>query len=248
MVGRFAAYYASRFCCVSEDIAASVIDRRVAPRRKVVVVGNGIDAASLAVAPDAELRRELGIPERAVVVGTVGRLTEIKRQDFLLRGFARVALARADAHLLVVGDGPMRTELEILARTLGVSGRVHFAGYRADPERFYPLMDVFALTSRSEGMPLSVLEAWAAGKPVVATRVGGLPDLVEDGRTGHLVALDDVPGLASALGGVLDSPALAARMGAAGRAVVRDRFDVSVMAEAYQRLYADEVAAARPAR
>jgi glycosyltransferase involved in cell wall biosynthesis len=210
----------------------------VAPRRKVEVVRNGIDVARFATRGHADdVKRAMGIPPGARVIGTVGRLHEVKRQDRLIRGFARVAGTRDDVHLLLVGDGPLRDDLGRLADELGVGGRTHFAGYQAEPERFLGAMDVFALTSRSEGMPLSVLEAWAAGLPVVGSRVGGLPELIDDGRTGLLFDPEDEGALADVFAGLLDDPGRARGLGEAGRALVRERFDSRVMAEAYHRHY-----------
>jgi glycosyltransferase involved in cell wall biosynthesis len=170
----------------------------------------------------------------------VGRLCEIKRQDLLLRAFGQVRALGAEAaqtHLLIVGDGPALGELRALTAALDLVPWVHFAGYQPAPERYYGAMDVFALTSRSEGMPLSVLEAWAAGLPVVATRVGGLPELVDDGRTGILVEFGDEAALAGALGGLIADRARARWLGAAGREQVEARFSLERMAEAYQRHY-----------
>jgi glycosyltransferase involved in cell wall biosynthesis len=131
----------------------------------------------------------------------------------------------------------MRPELARLAGELGIAGRVHFAGYQPQPERFFHAMDVFALTSRSEGMPLAVLEAWAAGVPVVSSRVGGIPELIEEGRTGFMFEAGDEAALATRLAGLLGNPQRARAVGEAGRSLVRSKFDVSVMAETYQRHY-----------
>src|SRR5207302_10208239 len=116
-----------------------------------------------------------------------------KRQDLLIEAFALVKQHVPNAHLVVVGGGPRLSELQKVSDRLGVSSCVHLVGYQERPQRFLRLMDVFALTSRSEGMPLSVLEAWAAGVPVVASRVGGLPELVEHGRNGMLFNFGDAP-------------------------------------------------------
>jgi glycosyltransferase involved in cell wall biosynthesis len=171
------------------------------------------------------------------VIGTVGRLAALKRQDVLLRGFAR--LRHPTARLLIVGDGPAREELVGLAAGLGVTDRVVFAGYRERPERALAAMDVFALTSDSEGMPLAILEAWAAGKPVVATRVGGVPELIADGRTGLLFPAGNDVALAQHLDRLLTDPSQATRLGAAGRETVRDRYDTRVMAGTYLGHYRD---------
>jgi glycosyltransferase involved in cell wall biosynthesis len=238
VLGRLAAVNASRFFCVSGDVADEVIACRIAPPKRVRVVTNGIDPEKCRGSADAcLLRHELGIPDAAPVIGTVGRLTEIKRQDLLLRGFHQLRRGDRDPHLLLVGDGPLLTELQALARNLGIEARVHFAGYQAQPERYLHLMDVFALTSRSEGMPLAVLESWAAGVPVVVSNVGGLPEMVDDGRTGLLFPSGEVSALALALQRLIDDPSLSKRMGEAGRGEVDAKYDVRRTAEEYHRQY-----------
>jgi len=208
------------------------------PAWKVRVIPNGIDAAPFREDRDCgELRRSLGIPAAAPVIGTVGRLSEIKRQDLMIRAFAEAIRRVPDAHLLLVGDGPLRESLQTLADELGLSRRVHLVGYQDRPERYLQVMDIFALTSRSEGMPLAVLEAWAAARPVVASRVGGLPEMVEDGRTGILVPSGDQTALANTLIALATNPELRRQMGGAGRHEVESRFDVGTMAENYARHY-----------
>src|SRR4029077_5841450 len=138
--------------------------------------------------------------------GTVGRLVEVKQQAVLIRAFAQVAATFPAARMVLVGDGPLRAELEATALSLGLSGAVLFAGYQPRPERFLAAMDVFVLPSRAEAMPLVIPEAWAAGLPVVASRVGGIPELIEDGRTGLLVESGDVDGLAARLRQLLADP------------------------------------------
>ena len=151
------------------------------------MVPNGIDTAAFATKGGCEsLRRDLGIPHGVPVIGTVGRLNEVKSQDLLIRSFAQISNHDPKPHLLLVGDGPERHRLQQLAEDLGISERVHFAGYQSRPEQFLHVMDIFALTSRLEGMPLVILEAWAAGLPVVASRVGGVPKMLAQGQTGLL--------------------------------------------------------------
>jgi glycosyltransferase involved in cell wall biosynthesis len=209
----------------------------VVPGRKLSVVANGIDTSRFVGAGSrTALRERWGIPASAPVIGTVGRLAEIKRQDLLIAAFARLRKQRPDAHLFLVGDGPLRDVLEQQAAHLGVADSVHFAGYQPHPERFLQGMDMFALTSRSEGMPLAVLEAWAAGVPVVASCVGGLPEMVSDQR-GILFPPGDEVALVAALEALLADPVRARRLAEAGRTHVRAQFDVRVMAETYQRNY-----------
>jgi glycosyltransferase involved in cell wall biosynthesis len=237
-LGRFAARTARRVFAVSADIRRELRDCGIVSPAKVMHVPNGVDAARFALDDDpAQMRSEYGLPARGPVIGTVGRLTALKRQDVLLNGFAR--LDHPTARLLIVGDGPAREELVNLAARLGITDRVVFAGYRERPERALAAMDVFALTSDSEGMPLAILEAWAAGKPVLATRVGGVPELVADGRTGVLFPAGDDAALAYRLNRLLADVPAAAAMGAAGRALVRERYDTRAMAATYLGHYRD---------
>jgi glycosyltransferase involved in cell wall biosynthesis len=236
---RLAGLFAERFFCVSDDIAAEVISRRLVAKRKVGIVRNGIDTAAFAAADGREdVRRSLGIPMHAPVVGTVGRLAEVKRQDVLIRAFARLRQAIPESHLVLVGDGPLISELGSLASQLGLDGCVHFAGYQSEPGRFLRAMDVFALTSRSEGMPLTVLEAWAMGLPVITSRVGGLPELIREGETGLMFDFGDEEALAAGLRLLLEDEPLAMKLGEAGREYVIANYDVSVMARTYAAHYA----------
>jgi glycosyltransferase involved in cell wall biosynthesis len=236
-LGRLAGRWADRFFCVSADIAREVEECRVVPRRKIEVVPNGIDTDRFRLAPTAAVRSEFGIPAGAPIVGTVGRLSEIKCQDLLIRAFARLRTSLPGAHLLLVGDGPLREDLQRLAAELGLRGAVHFAGYQARPERYLRAMDIFALTSRSEGLPLAVLEAWAAGVPVVASAVGGLPELIDHGRNGLLFRSGDEAALTAALGAVLSEPGCGRRVARAGQELARERYDVRVMASRYEGHY-----------
>jgi glycosyltransferase involved in cell wall biosynthesis len=238
-LGKLAARSADCYFCVSRDVADAVIDNRILAADRVTVVPNGIDTARFARSQTpSSLRHELRIPDGAAVIGTVANLREVKRQDVLIRGFARLKpQSPRNPHLLLVGDGPMREKLTRLAAALGVAERVHFVGAQADPQRFLHAMDVFALTSASEGMPLAVLEAWAAGIPVVASRVGGLPELVGASRAGFMFDAGDLTGLTTQIEQLLSAPGCARRMGRAGQVWVRRYCDVALMASAYHRHY-----------
>jgi glycosyltransferase involved in cell wall biosynthesis len=237
-LGWVAGRSAQRFFCVSEDIAAAVRRHRIVPQRKIAVVPNGIDPAAVTDPPARqEVRQALGILPGAPVIGTVGRLDTVKRQDILLEAFARLKQHVPDAHLLLVGDGPERARLLSLAADMQLGDSAHFVGYQPQPGAYLQAMDVFALTSRSEGMPLSVLEAWAAGLPVVVSRVGGLPELVQDGATGLVCPFGDPDGVVAAFRRLLDDPTTAHRLGAAGRDLVHKRYTVQAMAQAYEREY-----------
>ncbi len=261
-MGRLAGRYAQRFCCVSNDICEAVRAMKVVPAAKLVVVPNGIDVERFRrqrtgdgeQAAERILDSGFGLqggdvalsrphsfafqpPAPSLTIGTIGRLNEIKRQDVLLRAFARLAANRPEARLLLVGDGPMRGELERLADALGIRERTHFAGYQAAPEVYLQRMDVFALTSRSEGMPLSILEAWAAGLPVVGSAVGGVPELIEDGVTGKLFASGDDAQLAEILETLCADPPLRIRLAEAGLSRVQRDLSLTRMAAEYERVY-----------
>lgn len=234
MAGRRAA----RFFCVSKDIADEVTSYGILPRNRVCVMPNGIDTAQFRGREGAiALREDLGIAQDATVVGTVGRINEVKCQDRLIRAFRLVCERFPKARLLLVGDGPKMSDLRKLTEELKLEKFVHFAGYQPKPEKFMQIMDVFALTSRSEGMPLAILEAWAAGLPVVATRVGGIPQMIEHGRTGMLVDPGDEAALTAALQDLIAEPAMARSLGSAARQLAESRFDTRQMAGNYDRHY-----------
>ena len=157
------------------------------------------------------------------VVGLIGRLVPEKGVDVFLRAAALVSGVVPQAAFLVVGDGPLRPDLEHRAAVLGLSGTVTFTGYRSDATRLLAGLDVLAVPSRSDGSPLVVCEAMAAGVPVVASRVGGLPDLVEDGGSGLLVRPGEAEDLARALVSLLLDPEAARRLGARGRTLAATR-------------------------
>lgn len=246
---RWRAYgkWADRICCVSDDVAASMGRWGTVPPEKLTVVRNGIDMAVYEdTAQRLAIRAQLGIAQDAWVVGTVGRLHEVKQQDELIRAFAIAGREGSKfqegtrSRLVVVGDGPERDRLERLAKDWAVADRTIFAGYQARPENFYAAMDLFALTSRHEGLPLSILEAWASGLPVVASAVGGIPKLVSDQQTGLLYPSGDVERLRDALDRFYSDSDFAQRIAAAGRCEVRQHYSLQQMAEQYEQCYRGE--------
>lgn len=207
------------------------------------VIRNGIDLAKLrAAAPRGpEVRAALGVPEGAFVFVCVARLMAQKNHALLLDAFAGVARKLPDARLLLVGGGALRQTLEAQAATLGMAEQVSFLGVRDDVPAVLAAADAFVLASDFEGNPLSVMEALAAGKPVVATAVGGVPELVTDGVNGRLVPPRDVAALTAALLGVATAPEVARRMGATA-ANGAEGFGVEAMTRAYDDLYAQAFA------
>jgi len=236
---------ADAFCCVSEDIARSVRRWRTVKPGKVCMIANGVDTGVYGASRHRiEIRGSLGIPADARVVGTVGRLDEVKRQDVLIRAFARMQQSHPDLWLLLVGDGPERESLQRLAGELGVSARTRFAGYQSRTQHYFAAMDLFALSSRHEGLPLALLEAWASGLPVVSSAVGGIPKVVEHGRTGLLFESGDDAALSDSMARLLDNESLRAAIAAAGQAQVRSHYSLQRMADEYAIRYRAVLAAA----
>ena len=202
------------------------MERFRVPREKVISVGTGIDLGRIAeaVAGD-EFASELGLAGRTTI-GIVAKLSPVKGHQYFLEAAAAIADARSNVAFLVVGDGVRKKELEEMAAELGIADKVIFAGARDDVPSLLKLMDVFVLSSLSEGSPNVVLEAMAAGLPVVATDVGGLPEIVIDGESGILVPPGDSGALAAAVGDLLDDPARAVAMGRTGLALAMERHDI----------------------
>jgi colanic acid/amylovoran biosynthesis glycosyltransferase len=215
--------HATMVICVS-DYGRARLERLVEDRErpKIRLVRCGIDLTRFPA-----LERSRQISERLRVL-TVGRLVEVKGQAVLLDAFARLVAEGIDGELTIVGDGPLRTALEALARGLGVARRVHFAGRVGQDEilHFYERADIFALASFSEGIPVVLMEAMATQLPVVATRITAIPELVEDGRHGLLVPPDRSDLLAAALTALARNPARRAEMGRAARAQIETGFEL----------------------
>jgi glycosyltransferase involved in cell wall biosynthesis len=225
-----------RVCVVSADLQRHMAAEGFAADG-VEVVPNGIDPGTL---PDDRARREarqlLGVGDEAFVIGTVGRLDPVKDLPTLVEAFASVRQARPGARLVIVGDGPARAELERLA---GAAPDIRLLGHRSDVRRLLPGFDVYASSSVFEGVSLTILEAMATGCPVVATRVGGTPEVVVDGDTGLLVESRSPSALAGALARVAAAPGLAAALGQAGRTRVCERFSLDRMINHYATAYSE---------
>lgn len=223
---------------VSPAVRDELLALRIGRPDQWRVIPLGLDLGDLLMSlPDtAASRRALGLPNDGPVIGIVGRLVSIKDHETFLKAAALVLGERPDATFVVAGDGELRAELQARARS-GLGDRCRFVGWVMDLPALYAAMDVVVLTSRNEGTPVALIEAGAAGKPVVATRVGGVPDVVRDGETGLLAASGDAPAIASQVLRLLGDPARAASLGSAGRDLVRDRFTVDRLAGDLADLY-----------
>ncbi|HVA31191.1 MAG TPA: glycosyltransferase family 4 protein [Gaiellaceae bacterium] len=240
MLERQLARMTTKLVAVSPEVRDDLVKLGVAPASKFVVIRLGIDLEQRVggdVDGRAETRRVLGLSGDPFVVGWVGRMTSVKRTDLVVRVFRALVDRGVDAQLLLIGDGPDRDALEQLAHDVGVIKRCLFLGYQEDVARFYDAMDVLLLPSVNEGTPVSVIEALAAQRPAVATRVGGTPDVVRDGIDGFLVDSADPGELADRLADLARDPSRRAEMGAAGRTRVLERYSVSRLVDDVDKLY-----------
>jgi glycosyltransferase involved in cell wall biosynthesis len=217
--------------CVSERERARGLEARTCTPERTVVIPNAVDLA--------RLPRAVHNGRRPRIV-SVGRLAAPKDFHTFVRALALLPLGAAD--VLIVGDGPDRAQLEAEIAWLGLGDRVLLAGERRDVSDLLARADLFVLSSRSEGLPVSVLEAMAAGLPVIASSVGGIPELVDDGETGILVEAGQAHELAAAISRLLADPGLRRRMGDAGRDRARMRFALEPFWRAHLDLYSRELA------
>jgi len=237
-----------RYIAVSRDLERWLIDTVGASPARVRQIYNGVDQEHFY--PRGDPRRDLAppgfLPANALLIGTVGRLAGVKDQRSLIRAFAALLkerpAERARLRLLIVGDGPLRSELEAEIQAQGIGDYAWLPGDRDDVPELLRLLDLFVLPSLGEGISNTILEAMACGLPVIATRVGGNPELIDEDLTGTLVPPGDVPALTRAIAGYLDDPARLRRHGQAGLAKVRERFRWERCVEDYLGVY-DELLA-----
>jgi glycosyltransferase involved in cell wall biosynthesis len=224
-----------RVVAVSQAIA-EILDRAGISPASVRVVYEGVPSRPAAVGGREALRR-LGVPEGAPVIGNVAALAGHKDHATLLAALPGILQAVPEARLVIVGDGELRSALEIQATALGLGGRCLFAGFRTDVDALMPAFDLFCLSSSSEGLGTSLLDAMNFGRAVVATRAGGIPEAVEDGVTGLLVPVGDPSALARAAVDLLLDPARREAMGQAARSRFEERFTVERMVSATLHVY-----------
>jgi glycosyltransferase involved in cell wall biosynthesis len=232
IANRWACRVAHRILANSPSVAALLTREEGVPPGKIVCVPNFLTEDAFRPLPRAEVtawRSRLQIPAEAFVIGIVARLDRLKDHATLLHAFARFTAGGAAAHacLVCVGEGAQRAELALLAQALGLEGRVRFPGTLTPPFNVHQLFDVSVLCSISEGFPNAVIEAMAAARPVVATRVGGVPDAVLEGKTGMLVSAGDAEALAGALGTLFAAPERARTLGVAAQARARSEYHES---------------------
>jgi len=241
---RLLAHLTDCIVAVSDQVKHELVVYGVAPPEKIAVIPLGLELRPFMESGSLRgtFRHELGFTDGERLVGTVGRIFPVKNHRLFLDAAARVAGREPRARFVVIGDGALRLAMEEHARRLGIADRVVFTGWRRDLPAVYADLDVLVVASDNEGTPVSAIEAMAAGRPVVATRVGGMPDLVTEGETGRLVSPRNADALADGVLSVLRHPRQAARMGGAGRRVAEERFAVERLVADTERLYAQLLA------
>lgn len=237
VVNRWSSVFAHRVLVNSSAVAKIMVGEEGMSRKKIVEVPNFLTDNAFGLADETmrtSQHRAWGIPEEAFVIGIVARLSPVKNHDLLLR-----AMERLDArfHLVVIGDGPLRDGLSERVRQLGIGSRVHFLGEVISDRNLHESFDVSVLCSFSEGFPNSIIEAMAAGRPVIATPVGGVTDAVTHGVTGLLVPVDDPERLADAARTLEADPGLRARLGEAGLEAARMKFHQNIVIARLSALY-----------
>jgi glycosyltransferase involved in cell wall biosynthesis len=226
----------SCFICASEAIRRMVIADGI-PAAQVVTVHEGIDLEHVAAAPPAGVHAEFWLPHGAPVVGNVAALVPHKGQKYLIDAFALVVRDLPDARLVIAGEGELQPVLERQIREHRLEKHVILAGFRPDVLSLMKGFDLFVLSSVTEGLGTSVLDAMACERAVVATTAGGIPEIVRDGETGLLVPPRDAPALAAAIGRLLGDAALRRRFGRAGFALVTERFSADRMVRETMHVY-----------
>ncbi|HEY2895200.1 MAG TPA: glycosyltransferase [Pirellulales bacterium] len=207
------------------------------PASKVHIIRNGVDIVRFCPSRQGKaIRRELGIPSDAPLAGMVAPLRPVENHELFLRAAERVRQSLPGAQFLFVGDGPERQRLLALRDKLDLQSVVHFLGSRTDIPEILAALDVFALSSNGDTNPVSILEAMATGKPVVAPRVGSVSEIVEDGRTGYVTPVGDLDSLAARMLEMLSNPVQARTMGEAGRAAAVEHWSLERMVGDYEEL------------
>jgi glycosyltransferase involved in cell wall biosynthesis len=216
------------FICSSDAIRQMLLSDGV-PAARAVTVHEGIDLEHVAAAPPASLHEDLWLPHHAPIVGNVAALVPHKGQRHLVEAAALVVRRVPDARFVIAGEGELRASLERQIKDRGLEKHVLLAGFRPDVLSVIKSFEIFVMSSVTEGLGTSLLDAMACGKPIVATRAGGIPEAVTDGETGFLVPPRDHEAMAAAIVRLLQDPALRARMGAAGLARAKTDFSAERM-------------------
>ena len=239
MMERGLARFTDRLVAVSELVKEDLIAYGVAPPEKISVIPLGFDLEPFFECESlkGEFRRELGLGTDDKLVGIIGRIFPIKNHRLFLESAAQIEQQESNVRFVIVGDGTLRSETERYAQDLSIHQQVIFTGWRRDLPRIYADLDLLVVSSDNEGTPVSAIEAMASGCPVVATEVGGLPDVVQNGKTGYLVPPKQPEALATAMLKLIRDPETATQMGRSAQQSVKGRFSVNRLVSDIEGLY-----------
>ena len=226
----------SSVVAVSIEEAAEVVRSDIAPSKKVTVIENGVDLEEMAAAATIS-RADIGVPEDAYLVGTVGRLQAQKDPLLFVRAASTIAERIPDAHFVMVGDGPLESVVRQRIAAARLTGRFHLLGWRADATDILKLFDVFVLTSKYEGMPFVLLEAAAAGLPLISTTVPGAQSLIDDGFSGLLAAVGDAEVIGAHLVALHSDRPLRLELGNAARMSIAESHGLKLMLDSWNQTY-----------
>jgi glycosyltransferase involved in cell wall biosynthesis len=237
LYGKFFLNKPAKVVGVTEDVSSYIRKQYKIPDSKLVTIYNGIDINQFNQGSTIHYREELGIDKNAFVIGTIGRLEPIKNQEALITSFSRIKKDVPNSILFIVGDGSMRNSLEKTAANLGLTSSIKFLGLRRDIPMLLKAMDVFVLSSYSEGLSLALLEAMASGIPVIASEVGGNPNIVTNGNTGILFDLNKPDELTNSLKQLSRDPSLRKSISANALALVNSKYSLEKMIKRYENIY-----------
>ena len=238
LLEKISALVTDRLVMLTEQEKIDHLHFHIAPENKFSVVHSGInlDEFSNTSVDPAAMKRRLGIPEDNLIVGTVGRLTSIKGHRYLIEAARKIAGSRPDTTFVILGDGELLDELKNMVTRSDIEENIKFLGWRSDVAEVMSTFDIFALPSLNEGMGRVLVEAMALGRPIVASNIGGIPDLVVDGENGYLVPVGDVESLAARIRKLLDDPEKREEMGECGKKIAID-YSANAMVEKIDRVY-----------
>lgn len=232
IVEKYLANITDKIITVSQSLKEDIIRLENVQDDKITVIYNGIPTQKFNIQLDKnEKRKELGLNTKGKVIVTVARLAPQKGLNYLLEAIKLIPQENRDLQLVIVGDGPLRKELEGQAKELCLTEYVKFLGHRKDVPEILAAADIFVLSSITEGLPLIVLEAMSANLPIVSTIVGGIPEIIRDGENGLLVQPKDILGLSKAMGSLLNNNKLALKLADNGNSMALKYFDLKLMLE-----------------
>jgi glycosyltransferase involved in cell wall biosynthesis len=228
---------AAKIIAVSQSVSSALINSGMRAG-DITVISDGVPPGNLSSQADRVIARQsMGIEPNAMVIGCIAALIPDKGQEILIRAFAQIRAHYPACQLLLVGDGPCRAKLAALVRELDIDGAVHFTGFLENLQNAYAAIDLFAFLAQAEALGTALLLAMANGLPVVASALGGIPEVVEDGKNGSLVKDQNPEAVASAIERLFADPAFAARLGSAARETIHARFSQEIMVNQTLKLY-----------